>query len=67
MCMLTLLRETKLLQQHVEPIAGQPVAGYHGVRGHLGCLGSLTGIQPEELTAGLIKTGDVPFQTFHHH
>lgn len=26
-CMLTLLREAKLLQQHVEPIAGEPAAG----------------------------------------
>jgi len=63
---LTLLGETKLLQQHVEPIVGQPAAGQRGFRGHLGYLGSLTGIQPEEQTAGLIKTGDVPFQTFHH-
>lgn len=69
LCMraLTLLGETELLQQHVEPIAGQPAAGQHGVRGHLGYLGSLTGIQPQEQTPGLIKGGDVPFQTFHHH
>lgn len=65
--MLTLLREPKLLQQHVEPVAGQPAAAEHGVRGHLGYLGSLTRIQPEKQTAGLVQTGDVPFQTFHHH
>lgn len=67
MCMLTLLRETQLLQQHVEPIAGQPIAGQHGVRGHLSYPSSLRGIQPQEQTAGLIKIQDVPLQTFHHH
>lgn len=65
--MLTLLGETQLLQQHVEPIAGQPAAGCRGFGGHLCYLGGLTGIQQEEQTAGLIKAGDVPFQTFHHH
>ncbi|TNN70536.1 hypothetical protein EYF80_019271 [Liparis tanakae] len=66
MSVLTLLGETQLLQQHVEPVVGQPAAGQRGFRGHLGYLGRLTGIQPEEQTAGLVKTGDVPLQTFHH-
>lgn len=67
MSMLTLLRETELLQQHVEPIIGWPAVGKHGVRGHLGYLDSLTRIQPKQQTTGLIKRGDVPFQTFYHH
>lgn len=65
--MLTLLREAKMLQQHVEPVVGQPTAGKQEVRGHLYHLGSLTGIQPQQQATGIINTRDVPFQTFHHH